>query len=349
MGARIMTHRPILLVLAMFVVAACSRSEPDAVTTKPASGKPVVVDGSSTVWLVSKAVAEEFPRTDGTATVEESGTTGGFRKFCHGEIDVAGASRPIERDEIEACSRAGIEFLELPIGYDGIAVVVNARNTWVDHLTVAELRAMWRPEASGVVARWRDVRASFPDRPLHLFGPGSDSGTFDYFTLAIVGAQRASRRDYTASEDDAVLVKGVIGDEEALGYFGFAYYSANKGKLRIVPIDDEDPRNGDGPIEPSLPTVANGRYQPLSRPILIYVSTTALRRPEVERFVALYMKTARAVSSEVGYFPLTLRADQLVQARYEARTRGSMFEGGPAIGVALEGLLEGKPSRPRGR
>jgi phosphate binding protein len=247
MGARIMTHRPILLVLAMFVVAACSRSEPDAVTTKPASGKPVVVDGSSTVWLVSKAVAEEFPRTDGTATVEESGTTGGFRKFCHGEIDVAGASRPIERDEIEACSRAGIEFLELPIGYDGIAVVVNARNTWVDHLTVAELRAMWRPEASGVVARWRDVRASFPDRPLHLFGPGSDSGTFDYFTLAIVGAQRASRRDYTASEDDAVLVKGVIGDEEALGYFGFAYYSANKGKLRIVPIDDEDPRNGDGP------------------------------------------------------------------------------------------------------
>ncbi len=302
---------------------------------------PVRVDGSSTVYLVSKIVSDEATKQGLVAAkVDESGTTGGFKKFCAGRIDISGASRPIQQSEMDACKAAGIDFIEVPIGYDGLAIVVNATNTWVDHLTVAELKRMWEPAAKGVITSWKKVRDSFPDRPLHLFGPGDQSGTFDYFTQAIVGTQRASRTDYTGSEDDAVLVQGVADDENALGYFGIAYLR-NQPKLRAVPIDDGDATNGDGPIAPSVQTVSNGTYQPLSRPIFIYVSVKALARPEVDQFVTYYLKAARELSAEVGYVPLPLHTDQLAQERYKARRTGTMFEGkAPSVGVTMEKLLD---------
>lgn len=319
-------------------VSACGKQDEAPPAPK---GAPVRVDGSSTVFLVSKIVSEEATKQGiASATVNESGTTGGFKKFCAGEIDVTGASRPIQQSEIDACRAAGIEFIELPIGYDGLAVVVNAKNTWVDHLTVAELKRTWGPSAKGAVTSWRQVRDSFPDRPLHLFGPGDQSGTFDYFTQAIVGAQRASRTDYTSSEDDAVLVRGVADDENALGYFGVAYLR-NQATLRAVPIDDGDDSNGAGPVAPSAETVSNGTYQPLSRPIFIYVSTKALSRPEVDRFVTFYLAAVRELATEVGYYPLPLHTGQLAQERYKARRTGTMFEGkAPSVGVTMEKLLD---------
>jgi phosphate transport system substrate-binding protein len=326
--------RVVVLLALIVAVGACDHRDDNTVFSNAA---PVRVDGSSTVYLVSKAVEEELSRQHGVmSNVNESGTTGGFRKFCHGDIDVTGASRPIQQAEIDECKRAGVQFIELPIGYDGLAVVVNGKNDWVDHLTVAELRRMWAPEAAGTVTSWRQVRATFPDRPLHLFGPGPDSGTFDYFTQAIVGKQRSSRIDFTGSEDDTVLVGGVSDDDNALGYFGYAYFVRNAATLKLVPID-----NGAGPVAPSRQTVANGSYQPLSRPLFIYASESALKRPEVDRFVAFYLQVARELSAEIGYISLPLRADQLAKQRYAARQTGSMFSGGaPAIGVTMERLLE---------
>lgn len=304
-------------------------------------GAPVRVDGSSTVYLVSKIVSEEAARQGiASATVEESGTTGGFKKFCAGEADVAGASRPIQQSEIEACRTSGIEFIELPIGYDGLAVVVNEENTWVDHLTVAELKRIWEPSATGAITSWKQVRDGFPDRPLHLFGPDAESGTFDYFTQAIVGTQRASRTDFTKSMDDTVLVRGVADDENALGYFGIAYVR-NQPRLRTVPIDDADDGNGAGPVAPSAQTVANGTYQPLSRPIFIYASTKSISRPEADRFVTYYLQAVRELSAEVGYVPLPLHTEQLAKERYKVRRAGTMFGGkAPPIGVTMEKLLE---------
>jgi len=319
-------------------LAACGKSE-----DKPSApvGAPVRVDGSSTVFLISKAVGEEVQRSGVTATVAESGTSAGLAKFCRNEIDVAGASRPIEADEIAACEKASVGFYELPVGYDGLTVVVNRANDWVDHLTVEELRRMWAPDAEGKITSWKQVRETFPDRPLHLFGPGGASGTFDYFTQAIVGTQRSSRKDYTASEDDVVLVDGVSADPAALGYFGYAYYVRSKERLKVVPIDDGIATNGDGPIDPSPPNVASGKYQPLSRPIFIYVNAGSVKRPEVEKFVSFYLEAARGLSQEIGYVQLPLRADQLAKERFRARHLGTMFTGNtPRIGVTMERLLE---------
>lgn len=322
----------------LLVAAGCSKHAAQEDDGMPK--RAVTVDGSSTVFPLSTAVAEELTKSDGlAAVVHESGTTSGFRKFCKGEIDVAGASRPIEIAEIETCKKSGVEFVELPIGYDGLAVVVNARNTWLDHLTVDELKAMWRPEAQGMVTSWKQVRASFPDRPLHLVGPGPDSGTFDYFTQAIVGTQRASRRDYAPSEDDVVLVQRLVEDDDAIGYFGFAYVAKND-KLRAIPIDDGNASNGNGPVAPSLATVGNGTYQPLSRPLFIYVSIAALQRPEVVRFVSFYLDVTRSLSEEVGYVPLRQRTGQRAKERFKARRKGSMFKGGSMVGVTMERLLE---------
>lgn len=324
------------------VIAAAGCTDGASAHTVPGETAPVRVDGSSTVYLVSKAVGEEVTQQgQAVVTVRQSGTTGGFKKLCAGDIDVSGASRPIQRAEIEMCKNNGIDFLELPIGYDGLAVAVSTNNTWVDALTTDELRRMWAPESAGKITSWRQIRASFPDRPLHLWGPGGDSGTFDYFTQAIVGVQRASRGDYHDSEDDTVLVDGIARDDFALGYLGYAYVMRNHDRLRAVPIDDGNPRNGDGAIAPSARTVANGTYQPLSRPIFIYVSTAALARPEVARFVAFYLKVARELSAEIGYVALPLRADQLARERFEARRTGTLFGGGaPVIGVTMEKLLD---------
>jgi len=304
----------------------------------PASSATVKVDGSSTVFLVSQAVAEEYQKAGhGTVTVGESGTGGGFKKFCRGEVDVTGASRPIKSTEAEDCKKASIDYIELPIAYDGLAVIVHPKNTWVNHLTVDELKKIWAPDSK--ISNWKEVREGFPDKPLRLFGAGTDSGTYDYFTQAIVGKEHSSRGDFTANEDDNVLVQGVAGDEGSLGFFGYAYFHENKDKLKIVPIDNGNKDDGDGPIAPSPETVANGTYQPLSRPIFIYASAPALKRTEIDRFVTYYLDNTRKLSAEVGYVALPEKADTLAKARLKDRKAGSMFEGGSKVGVTMEALL----------
>jgi phosphate transport system substrate-binding protein len=297
----------------------------------------VAVDGSSTVFPISEAVAEEFQKKHSgvKVTVGISGTGGGFQKFCNKEIDISDASRPIKDSEVQACGQNGVEFIELPVAFDGLAVVVNPQNDWVDRLTVEELKKMWEPEAQGAITRWNQIRPEWPDAPLKLYGAGTDSGTFDYFTEAIMGKSGASRGDYTASEDDNVLVQGVAGDVNALGYFGLAYAVENMGRVKIVPI--VNPKTGQ-PVEPTLETVKTALYQPLSRPLFIYVSAAAAGRPEVDAFVLFYLENAATLSEEVGYIPLPDEAYQLARKRYEQRKTGSVFQG-VEVGVSIEEVL----------
>jgi phosphate transport system substrate-binding protein len=317
---------------------ACGRSE-----TGQAGGSAVIqIDGSSTVFPVTEAVAEEFQRANpGTrVTVGISGTGGGFQKFCRNEIDIADASRPIKPTEAAMCAQAGVQYIEMPIAYDGLAVVVHPKNTWATSMTVAELKKLWEPAAQGKVMRWNHIRPDWPDREIHLFGAGVDSGTFDYFTEVIVGASQKSRGDYTSSEDDNVIVQGVGGDENALGFFGYAYYEENKQKLKLVAIDDQDDANGKGPILPTPQTVRDGTYHPLSRPIFIYPKVRSLDRPEVVRFVEFYVREGAPLVREVGYIALTDREYELVRARLADRRTGSMYEGsGGQTGMTLEERL----------
>ncbi len=276
-----------------------------------AARKLVKVDGSSTVFPITEAVAEEFQiekKGKIMVTVGISGTGGGFKKFCRGETDISDASREIKQKEIDLCNKNGIDYIELPIAYDGLAVTVNRKNNWVDYITVDELKKLWEPGAQRKIAKWNQIRKEWPDKEIHLFGPGTDSGTFDYFTKVINGQEGASRGDFTASEDDNVLVQGISTDHSALGYFGLAYYAYNKDKLKIVPVDDKNDGNGKGPIIPSLETVNNGTYQPLSRPIFIYVSKRSLAKPEVAEFVEFYLTNAGELSEEVGYISLPEKA-----------------------------------------
>ncbi|HXE75202.1 MAG TPA: PstS family phosphate ABC transporter substrate-binding protein [Candidatus Xenobia bacterium] len=302
----------------------------------------ISVDGSSTVYPITEAVAEEFQKANRgvRVTVGISGTGGGFKKFCNGETDISDASRPIKPSEVELCQKNRIEYIELPVAYDGLAVVVNPRNTWANHMTAAELKKIWEPEAQGKITRWNQVRPNWPNKEIHLFGAGVDSGTYDYFTEAINHKEHASRGDFTASEDDNVLVQGIATDELALGFFGLAYYEENRDKLKLVPIDDENPNNGKGPILPTLETVMNGTYQPLSRPLFIYVRKEALARPEVAKFIDFYLQNAGNLAREVGYIPLPARAYQLAKARVDKRITGSIFGGGGSqVGVSIEALL----------
>jgi phosphate transport system substrate-binding protein len=270
------------------------------------------IDGSSTVYPITEAVAEEFrveqPRVK--VTIGVSGTGGGFKKFCRAETDISDASRPIKDKEKVICSEAGIEWLELPVAYDGMAVLANPENDWLESITVEELKKIWEPAAQESVTKWNQVNPDWPDKEIRLFGPGVASGTFDYFTEAIVGESGSSRGDYTASEDDNVLVQGIAGDKYALGFFGLAYYEENKDKLRLVAVD-----GGNGPVLPSAETVEDGTYAPLSRPIFIYVSSTAAERPEVVEFVHFYLATAGELVSDVGY--ISLPAD-MYSAKAEA-------------------------------
>jgi len=313
----------------------------------PASTEtPITLDGSSTVFPISEAVAEEFQKANPGArvTVGVSGTGGGFQKFCRGETAISNASRPISAAEISACGAGSIQYIELPVAYDGLAILVNPKNTWAASVTTAELKTLWEPAAQGRILRWNQIRQGWPDREIHLFGAGVDSGTFDYFTEVINGKAKASRGDYTSSEDDNVLVQGVAGDELALGFMGLAYYEENKGKLKLVAVDDGRPENGAGPIAPSTETVRGGTYRPLSRPIFIYVSVAALARPEVQRFVEFYLKSAPALTAEVGYVPLADAEQQLVRDRYTARTVGTMFDASAAAQgqMSLEDRLRGR-------
>jgi phosphate transport system substrate-binding protein len=280
----------------------------------------VSLDGSSTVFPISEAVAEEFlavqPRV--RVTVGVSGTGGGFKKFLAGEIDINDASRPIKMKEVDKANEMGIGYIELPVAYDGLSVVVNKKNTWVDHLTVAELSKIWQPGST--VTNWSDVRAGWPEMKIRLYGPGTDSGTFDYFTETINGKSGASRPDYTANEDDNALVQGISGDEGSLGYFGYAYYAANQDKLKLVPID-----GGKGPIAPTQTTINNGTYAPLSRPIFIYVRPDALDRKEVRVFVDFYIDSAAMLASEVGYIPLPDAVYAGAKKRIEVRELGTAY------------------------
>jgi phosphate transport system substrate-binding protein len=332
-------------VSAIGLTAACGGA-PDA--SRSGSGGLVTVDGSSTVFPISEAVAEEFQRANPgiRVTVGISGTGGGFQKFCRAETDVSNASRPISATEIEACAAAGVEYIELPVAYDGIAIVANPRAAWISDITAAELRTLWAPEAQGKVTRWNQVRASWPDREIHLFGAGVDSGTFDYFTEAITGKTKASRGDFTSSEDDNVLVQGVSSDALALGFIPFAYYEENVDKLKLIPVDDGKADNGTGPVAPGPDSIRTGTYQPLSRPVFIYVSKNAAERPEVQKFVEFYLAEADALVREVNYVGLGDAAYQLVAERFSGRVPGSLFAGAEdTVGVTIEQLL----ARERGR
>lgn len=276
--------------------------------------------------------------------IDFSGTGGGFKKFCAGQIDIAGASRPIKAGEDEICRNQHIEYIEVPVAFDSLAVVVNAKNAFVECLTVPELRAMWKPAAEGKTTRWKQIRPSFPAQPLALFGPGRDSGTFDYFTLAIVGAETGSRTDYTKSEDDMVIEQGVAADANALGYFGYAYLEANKDKVKAVAVD-----NGQGCILPNAQTVANGSYQPLTRPLFLYVNVAAAARPEVKAFTRFYLSTESSKYVEaIGYVPLPAIALITQTARFDRGATGSALGGkGSVTGVALHAFDDEEKERDR--
>ncbi len=304
----------------------------------------VLVDGSSTVFPITEAVAEEFRNAapDVRVTVGVSGTGGGFEKFCNGETDISNASRPIKESEVELCAENGIEYIEVPAAYDGLAVMVNPSNDFAQCLTVDELAAIWAPEAQGEITNWNQVREDFPDAPLSLYGAGTDSGTYDYFTDAIVGEEGASRGDFTASEDDNVLVQGIGGDENALGFFGLAYYEANQDSLQLVAV--EDPATGEC-VEPTPETVAQGTYQPLSRPIFIYVRADVAERPEVDAFVDFYIDNSAQLSNEVGYIGLPEVVVDGVRDRWDNRVVGSLFPDGSTVGVDLRTVYsEGEPA-----
>ncbi|MEN3044081.1 MAG: PstS family phosphate ABC transporter substrate-binding protein [Candidatus Hydrothermales bacterium] len=304
------------------------------------SEKMIYIDGSSTVFPITEAVAEEFQKVhkDIKVVVGISGTGGGFKKFLRNEIDINNASRPIKEVEIENAQKNQIEFIEIPIAYDGLTVVVHPSNTWCNELKVSELKKLWEPEAQDKVKKWSQVRNDFPDKDINLYGPGVDSGTYDYFTEAIVGKEGSSRGDFVASEDDNVLVQGVSSDPLALGYFGFAYYEENKDKLKAVKIDPED---GRGPIAPTIENIMTGKYFPLSRPLFIYVNVNSLKKEEVKKFLEFYLKNAKKIVKEVGYIPLSDKAYKLALDRIKKVKKGSIFGGkGSKVGVNVEEMLE---------
>jgi phosphate transport system substrate-binding protein len=311
---------------------------------EPAAAQSVIkIDGSSTVFPIAEAVAEEFQiskRGKVRVTVGIAGTGGGFKRFCRGETDISNASRPILKEEMEQCRAAGIKYMELPVAFDALTVVVNPQNTWVKTLTVADLKKMWEPGAQGRITKWSQVRSEWPNQPLMLFGPGADSGTFDYFTEAVNGRAKASRGDYTASEDDNVLVQGVETNKNALGYFGFAYYVAHKDKMRAVEITN--PRGK--AVGPSIEAVNDGSYQPLSRPLFIYVRDSSAQRPEIREFIQFYLTEGGNLAKEVGYVPLPPQAYKLALQHFNDKKMGTVFGGVPEVGVTIDNLLarEGK-------
>ena len=313
-----------------------------SLSTVPAeAAAPVIkIDGSSTVYPITEAVAEEFQKEKRGAvrvTVGISGTGGGFKKFCRGETDIQDASRPILTKEMEICKQAGVQYIELPVAYDALTVVINPKNDWMKSMTVAELKKIWEPAAQGKITKWNQVNPAWPAAPLNLFGAGSDSGTFDYFTEAIVGKAKSSRGDFTASEDDNVLVQGVSRDVNALGYFGYAYYAENTDKLKAVPIVEKE---GKPAVSPSFETVMSGTYQPLARPIFIYVNVKSVDKPEVKEFVDFYLKYAAKLVKEVKYVPIPDEDFKLVIEAFGKKKLGTGFGGVAEVGVLIKDLLK---------
>ena len=306
-----------LAISSALVLAACGGGSS---SDSSASGDPnltgsVRIDGSSTVYPLTALAAEDFMAANPgvQVTVGSSGTGGGFKRFCRGEIDIASASRPILKEEMALCAQAGVRYFELPIAYDALTVVVNKENTWATCLTVEELNKIWAPEST--VKNWNEVRADFPDVPLELFGAGTDSGTFDYFTDAINGEEGASRTDYTPTEDDNVTVQGVSGSQGGLGYFGFTYFEENADKLTAVQID-----SGAGCVAPSVETAQDGTYTPLARPLFVYPSKQALAKPEVKAFFDFYVANDTTIASDALFIPLNEEQKAKLQSDYAALT-----------------------------
>jgi phosphate transport system substrate-binding protein len=332
---------PLLLTtfVALGFLAGCGGGD-DAADGDGLSGA-VRVDGSSTVFPITEAVAEEFMQEEPRVrvTVGVSGTGGGFSKFLRGETDINDASRPIKPTELEEARANGIEFIELPVAYDGIAVVVHPENDWVDCLTTEELEQIWGPGSE--VDTWSQVREGFPDREIALYGPGTASGTYDYFTEAIGGESGASRSDFSASEDDNVLVQGIAGDPNALGFFGLAYYEENADQLKLLGVDDGDASNGEGCVQPTAESVGDGSYQPLARPEFIYVNAERADDPAVSAFVEFYLENAPELVREVGYVPLPSEAYDLGLERFGNGVTGTLFGEGAPDGLSLVERLRG--------
>lgn len=317
----------ILLTLNIFAAPSIGATDPGVIK----------VDGSSTVFPITEAVSEEFQKEQKGAvqvTVGISGTGGGFKKFCRGETDIQDASRPITKSEMKDCKETGVEYIELPVAYDAITVVVSPQNTWVTTITVEELKKIWEPAAQGKITKWNQIRAEWPNEPLKLFGAGSDSGTFDYFTEAIVGKSKASRGDYTSSEDDNTLVIGVSQNKYALGYIPLAYYEPNKNKLKALSVKEKKA------VFPSEATVKNGMYTPLSRPIFIYVNTDSAKKPHIKSFVEFYLKNTPTLAKEVKYVPLPPKAYTMALANFKRNKVGTVFGGETQVGLKIEDLLK---------
>ena len=301
-----------------------------------ATAQSVKVDGSSTVFPVTEAVAEEFQKANRNlkVTVGISGTGGGFKKFCRGETDVQNASRPILAGEMKDCRAAGVQYIELPVAFDALTVVVHKDNP-LNEITIEDLKKMWEPAAQGKIMRWKDANPAFPDAPLQLFGAGADSGTFDYFTEAVTGKSKSSRGDFTASEDDNVIVQGVSRSRNALGFFGYAYYEENKDKVKGLAISWK----GGKAVGPSGANVLNGSYQPLSRPIFIYVNAKSLARPEIKAFADFYMKNAPKLVAEVKYVPLPAKAYTYNLEALQKGRVGTKMGGENKVGLTVEQLM----------
>jgi phosphate transport system substrate-binding protein len=293
--------KQLLIILCVALAMSCRDNKKTTIANAEELTGTIQVDGSSTVFPVTEAVAEEYRNEQPKVkvTIGVSGTGGGFKKFSRGETNISNASRPIKDKEIDACKENNITYVELEVAYDGLAVLVNPENTWVDNFTIEELKKIWEPAAQGTIMKWNQIRPEWPNEEIHLFGPGVASGTYDYFTEAIVGTSGSSRGDFTASEDDHVLVQGIAGDKYSLGFFGLAYYTENADKLTLIGV-----HNGTEVVKPTLESVSNGTYKPLSRPLFIYVNSTSVKSPEVVDFVNFYLNNVGELSKDVGYIPL---------------------------------------------
>lgn len=308
-----------------------------SITSAVSAQSIIKIDGSSTVYPITKAAADKFQISKKNAiivTVDISGSGGGFKKFCRGEIDIVNASRPILKNEIKDCKNSRVQFVEIPVAFDALTVAVHPENTWSTTMTVAELKKMWEPAAQGKITKWNQINPAWPDESFNLYGADTDSGTFDYFTEAIVGKIKSSRNDFTESENDNVLVEGVTSNKNGLGFFGFAYYIEDQTKVTAVAIN-----NGKGGILPSVETVENGNYQPLSRPIFIYVNAKAIEKPEIKEFVEFYMKNAILLVKEAKFFPLPPRAYTTMMEHFNKKRVGTVFNGVTAVGLTIDELI----------